>query len=416
MPLLTEIDLLNRGARRTFLFAHLGIFLLCFLFSLAYILGLNLVNFVRDNLIGALPRQELMVEVKKVEMAIFRMDAPDAVKLTDEALAQMAAIEGVDQVLPIKYATAPVAVEGSFFGQQFGSQIVVQGFEPVWVADELPGLELDWKPGEDVPVLINSQLLAIYNNGFAKASGLPELSAAAIVNRKFTIVVGDRARGIRELQARVVGLSSKVGIGICVPNRALEYLHEGFTGAAPTAVQAVVRVGNIGALESVKQTIADLGFHIVEPPALVKALVKAGRIAGVLAVCVAVLLMVVAVTYLNQTVKMLFYLKRRDYAMCRAMGMDRTRLRLLLLLEMLIWVLLDAVFAFSFAVMLGHWVNGTYLNELLLKLTGLTMTLQIPLTELVGFAGLLLLASTASLVPRIYMDTRREVGVALKGH
>ncbi len=412
--LLTELDLLNRGSRKTFLFAHFGIFLLCFLFSLAYILGSNVVQFVRNNLIGSLPQQELLVEVKKVEMAMFRMDAPDAARLTTESLQKMAAISGVDQVLPIQYATGPVAVEGSFLGQQFGSKMVLQGFEPAWVEDEFAAPILDWKPGDDIPVLINSQILAIYNNGFAKASGFPELSASAIVNQRFVLVVGDEKRGKTKAHAKVVGLASKVGLGVCIPNEALNYLHSGFSGPDPIPVQAVLRVHDLPSVEAVKKQVLDLGFHIVEPPALVKALVRTARIGAVFAWCGAILLMIVALSYLNQTVKMLFYLKRRDYAMCRAMGMGRRKMRSLLLAEMLMWVAFDALLAFSLSSFLSHWINKIYLNDMLLRFTGIEFVVNIPSQRLVLFAAVLLFASAVSLIPRVYFDTRRFVGHAIK--
>ena len=124
--------------------------------------------------------------------------------------------------------------------------------------------------------------------------------------------------------------------------------------------------------------------------------------------------MVIAISYLNQTVKMLFYLKRGDYAMCRAMGMDRMRLRGLLISEMLLWVGIDVALASSFGIICVRIIHKTYIQETLLRLTGFAMEIQVPVERLAIFALALLVASAASLMPRIYFDTRRYVGAALK--
>ena len=84
----------------------------------------------------------------------------------------------------------------------------------------------DFTEGENVPILLNKDYLALYNYGFAASAGMPQLSEEMIsmVPIRLTLSGNDQST---VLPARIVGFSSKLNT-IAVPQRFMDWANARF--------------------------------------------------------------------------------------------------------------------------------------------------------------------------------------------
>ncbi|MCB1053166.1 MAG: FtsX-like permease family protein [Acidobacteria bacterium] len=404
-----ELILINRGSRARFVAAHAGIMVLVTLVGLLGFVGKNVLGYLKRNLYGGLPAQEMVVETKKIDVSIFRVQAPGAKSEIDaESQGHLAEIPGVEALWPIYYARTPVDVEGSFLGQTFGGSVIVQGFDPQWLTSEYPGDALKWQPDQPIPVVLSSQLLAMYNTGYAKSQGLPELSAAAVKNRKFDLLAGSGAKQT-SFKCQIVGFSNKVGIAICIPIDAFRAIHEQVTGKMPNPVQVVLNIRDLAQVDSVRQNVEALDLSIQEANPLVQKLVQLeASLQWISLGFLAVIGFLVAI-YINLSSNHLFQLKRRDYALCRAMGMSRSRLRALVLFELILLVLLDLLIGFGLAWSVGLALMDHF-SPILTQWVGFDFSVQFYPLLWAQLTFLFLALALCLAMPKVWWMTKAPAG------
>lgn len=409
---LTQIGLINKGSRWLMFWAHLGLSAgFAAVFGLL-ILGKTSLSFLQTHLLGNLPQQELSVGLKKQDISLFRMSAPgSATQISDLDLEAMANLKGVAAALPITYATQPAEVSVSFFGFGFDSEIVIQGIEPEWVAPDLPGISLDWQEGETVPIVLSSHLLAIYNNAYAKSRGLPEISPQALSTPVMKITYGKPVRqpGDRpplEVHGKVVGISPKVALGLALPNQVLEALHQRLALPPPPVTEAVLRLepGTDG--DPVASQVTALGFDPAVPSPIARALARLKRAGSLFAILLGTCICLFGFAYLNQTFKMMFLLKREDYAICRAMGMRAASLRTMLLVEAVLSTAADVALGLGAGLAGAVLVLNHWLTPFLEQLVGQAPKLLIPWPQIAAAAALVPLACGCFLLPRVLFGIR----------
>jgi len=93
-----------------------------------------------------------------------------------------------------------------------------------------------WQPGStDLPIIISSQFLDLYNYGFAPSQGLPQLSEKSIQNIALDLKVGGDAN--EHYTAHIVGFSDRIS-SVLVPETFIKYGNEkygkGTVEAAPS--------------------------------------------------------------------------------------------------------------------------------------------------------------------------------------
>ena len=135
--MLTQLKLINRGSRSVLLLAHAGLAgACCALFFLLVLVG-ALASYLETHLFGHVPKQELRVVLKTKDVSIMRIaDGKTAIEAGD--LEAMAKLAGITAVYPIRYADQAADINVNFMGQQFSSEIVIQAFEPEWIAADVP--------------------------------------------------------------------------------------------------------------------------------------------------------------------------------------------------------------------------------------------------------------------------------------
>lgn len=393
------------------LWAHFGLTAGCAIVFFLFLVGDAGMLFLNRQVLGSLPGQELRVGTRKEDVAFFRRTVPGSPEqISAEELKRMASLPGVAGAWPLRYGNQPATVQAQILTTSFKTNVVLQSFEPQWTGDHVPLEKLAWEPGQTVPLVVSPQILAVYNGGYARGWNLPELSARALKLPLLTIHYGDPPLSIN---ARVVGYSPKVALGLALPTRVLDYLHQGL-GIEPLPVTEVAIVLEPNAPgDPVRVAIEEMGFAIEEPGAMARALEQlqqTGFWAGWLLVGG---LCLFGGVYLNQTLKMLILIKRRDYAVCRAMGMSAVRLKALLATELIFALLLDLSLglAMGYGTLAGF--HHLWLNQRLLRLVGVSFVLKMHWPGILVIALVVMVAAMLFLLPRIWIMAGRSVGSLL---
>lgn len=412
-----QLRLMNKGARSVTLWAHLGLaagFTAVFAISL---LVVGATQYVQTQLLGDLPDQEIRVTTRKQDMAMFRMPDPDAKQAFSSIdLDNLRAVPGVQQVYPISYANQPAELNVNMLGQGITTDIVIQGVDPAWIAQDVP--DLDWQTaGKALPVVVNTQLLAIYNNGYAPAQGFPQLSEQALKVPALTLRYGREPLRVGQqeplrIKAKVAGMSPRVALGLAVPREKLNTWHQQLGLKPPPITEAILQLARQADLAVVHQAVNDLGFTPDPPNPLANALRRLERLGiwGGALLMIAVGLFGSA--YLNQTLNLVFLAKRRDYAVCRAMGMSRQRLRHILLSESMSLVGLDLFMGLTLGWLAAQGTLG-FINPWLTDYLGAPLQLQLPRMPLVFLIVAVLAVALVTVLPRIWRLTATPPGQLL---
>lgn len=161
-----------------------------------------------------------------------------------EALRQAPGVEGIAPVLSNTFPlSASNAGDLGFYTQLF--------FE------SLPDSCLDvqpepwrWEPGQnELPVVLSTDFLNLYNFGFALSQGLPQLSEESLKALSFEILIGEGVKQER-FRARVAGFSRRFA-SVLVPQNFMSYANEHYgqgTAAQPGTVVLMSREGDHPAL------------------------------------------------------------------------------------------------------------------------------------------------------------------------
>ena len=344
-------------------------------------------------------------------MAFFRVVEPGSKEaLKPEDLKTLTAMDGVKKVVPLTFGNQPSSANISFMGNRFSSDLVIQGFPPEWITEDVPAEILAWEPGKVVPIVINSRLLSIYNNGYAKAQGMPTLSAGAIMVPVWDLSYGPKGQPPVRVRAKIVGLSPRVALGAAIPQNVLDYLHQQSGVPAPNITEAVLFLDGSRSADEVRRTVDELGFAVDEPDPMVRIFAQLKQIGGWAALLMLICICLFGFAFLNQTLKMLFLVKARDYAICRALGMSRRMLRLALLFEANLMLVLDLTIALALGWVGAYICASQILSPFLESLVGVAFAPVMPWFQVLLTLVAVTLTGLAVLTPRILVSTARPAG------
>lgn len=96
-----------------------------------------------------------------------------------------------------------------------------------------------WQPGmSQVPMILSSDFLNLYNYGFALSQGLPQLSQSSIQTLAFDLKVGTAER-METYSAHIVGFSDRIS-SVLVPESFVDYGNKTFAPGVPIAPSRLV--------------------------------------------------------------------------------------------------------------------------------------------------------------------------------
>jgi len=107
--------------------------------------------------------------------------------------------------------------------------------------DKMPA-EWKWEPGNlNLPIIVSSQFLDIYNYVFAPSQGLPQLSEGSVKSLALNLKVGEGDRA-ETFSAHVVGFSDRIG-SVLAPKSFIDYGNQKFgkAGVAEAPSQLIIK-------------------------------------------------------------------------------------------------------------------------------------------------------------------------------
>ena len=107
--------------------------------------------------------------------------------------------------------------------------------------DKMPA-EWKWQAGSiDLPIIVSSQFLDIYNYVFAPSQGLPQLSEASVKSLALNLKVGSGDK-VETYTAHVVGFSDRIG-SVLAPQSFIDYGNQkyGKSGVAEAPSQLIIK-------------------------------------------------------------------------------------------------------------------------------------------------------------------------------
>ncbi|RYE23821.1 MAG: ABC transporter permease [Sphingobacteriales bacterium] len=119
----------------------------------------------------------------------------------------------------------------------FATEMFLEAADDKFI-DAKPG-DWNWQDGDSqVPVIISSDFLNLYNYGFALSQGLPQLSESSIKSVAFELKIG---RGVNTLtyRAHVSGFSDRIS-SVLVPQSFIKYHNEIFAAGSTIAPSRLI--------------------------------------------------------------------------------------------------------------------------------------------------------------------------------
>lgn len=386
--------------------ALLPLFLTAFVVFTLIILGQALRGYLDQQVLGASPGQELRVGLLKKDVSILRMSEEGAkTYIRAEDMTAMKALPGVREVFPVAYADQPSKIDINMMGNSFSTEMVFQAVDPAWIATDVPPEDLVWEEGKAIPVVINTQILAIYNNAYAKAKGMPELSPQALKAPLIRLSYGPEPKTSSdppqaEAYAKIVGFSPRVALGAAITLDSLAALNQALGTPMPQPLEAVLILDADADTDAVRTAVTELGYNNQEPHQLAQLLLKVQTVVTTALIALLLCLSLFVLGLLDLTVKYQMLLKRD--ALQRLAPQEGDRLKLVSL-DLLLGFLPALLIALIASWLAAWWINSAWLSPLLEELTGIGLTLGAPWLYLLVPALAIVLFGQLAMLPRLRM-------------
>lgn len=237
---------------------------------------LSLVIGVRRVAVGGvlakLPITRLVVGPKQLDFLFLRLGSPTT-SFEAGIIDSIRALDGVSAVWPEMVMTMPTSLVGNLIGTAFGTDCATYGVHPDFFPEEERSAAFDTplSAGEPTPAILSSQLIDLYNSGFAEAQNLPSLSSKALVGRHFTLFLGTSsffpappAGKTKQIRCRIVGLSDLVSVtGVTVPIETARKWHawfyDGIEQEKFSSLHVILSSSEV--VSDVRKEIEELGLH-----------------------------------------------------------------------------------------------------------------------------------------------------------
>ena len=255
--------------------SFLDVFGLCvalFFLAVALFIALEIRPPLIEEIGRAFPEDRLIIKPKTIDLSIVKLNRT---RLTSDILEKVKKIPAVNKVYPIQPLMIPVRAEGSIFGQQLSTDVVVTG-APVSLASEDLASDAEFHhaqgSAEDpLPVVISRYFLDLYNLGVAESNNLPKFSEQSAVGRTFDLILGESTisgrlfeENSRTIVCRVAGFTPDVSLmGIVIPLESVEKFHNWyFDEEVKDYTLAYVQVSNLNEIDRVTQELRGLGLAV----------------------------------------------------------------------------------------------------------------------------------------------------------
>ena len=240
-----------------------------------------------SGLLSSLPITRLVATARQVEVLFLRVGTPLS-SLEDSTLASIRRIKGVTAVWPEQVLTMPTSLMGDLLGTDFSTDCAVYGVsDSFFPPDQRPKGFTHRTAGEPIPVVLSSQLVDLYNSGFAGSQNLPGLSQKALVGRHFTLFLGTSSflpagwsDRVTSANCVIAGVSDLVSVtGVTVPDAYAKEWHAWYHGiGAPSRYASIhVEVASSDIVAEVRREIEARGLQVGNPRELAEKIALASQ-------------------------------------------------------------------------------------------------------------------------------------------
>lgn len=349
---------IKRGRRRALL-SGLGI--MAGVAALTYFLALG--QGIRVAVLGRwikdLPAEEIYVTVPIIAIGPIQVDRPRLLgggKTLDDRIVERlknltVSVDGHDVQVTDKVwrqldADFPASITGNLMGVAYGTDTAVSGVDSEMVIEDVKVGSFSYQPGPDsgveVPALVPTALLDVYNSAFARAQDLPQLNPGFLMGKHFTMQLGvssistGSAGSVLQTQGVIVGLTNRGALlGVTVP---IQYVEEWNKRLGRANYPAGYRALTIVARDpryvpAITDAVRRMGFEARSNTGL------AERVGGIIAVVTAGLSLVAGVILfvagLNawSLFRLMAMERRKEMGLLMALGATRGEVRLLVMAE-----------------------------------------------------------------------------------
>lgn len=285
------------------------------------------------GMLSTLPITRLVATPRQLDVLFLRVGTPLS-SLSEEKVQAIGRLRGVVSVWPEQVLTMPASLYGDLLGTSFSTDCAVYGVaEEFFPPAERPAAFGPRAPSAAVPVVLSSQLVDLYNSGFAGAQSLPGLSPKALIGRHFTLFLGtssflparrdDRTTSVR---CEIVGLSNMVSLtGVTVPEYHAREWHQWYHGStAPPAFASVhVEAASSDIVAQVRKDIEGLGLQVQSPRELGEKIATLSRFINAAAAAAIVLFLLLAGMGTATTLGLEVALQAERIGVYRSLGASR---------------------------------------------------------------------------------------------
>jgi len=305
----------------------IGVFFLCAALAGYFSVRAPLLS----ELSRAFPEKRLVVKPKTVGIGPVQMDRT---RLNQSVLDEVRRLRGVKTVLPIQPVYFPVRAEGSIFGQEISTDIVVNGAAPELVKDCVQsGVNFTSPlPGEPLPVVISRYFLDLYNLGVAQSNNLPKFNESSAIGRTFNLILGESTiSGLvsveksKNIICRVVGFTPDISLfGIIIPIDAARQYNAWYAGHEVTDYTlAHVEITDIKEMDRLIGELSGLGLAVETNRDVIRQFRTALNIISGVLICFAVCIILLVAVNQTHSEGMALIERRDEVGLLYAVGANR---------------------------------------------------------------------------------------------
>jgi ABC-type antimicrobial peptide transport system permease subunit len=352
-------NLRRHGVRAALLAGGVALGVALLVFLLAFVAGTR--KALLDRVVSSLPITHLTVVPRAFSLSVLKIESPFS-SLDDGAVERIAAIQGVERVMPMAGLRLPAQLRARFFGQGFVTDTGVFGIEPELVADQLgegAGFVALEGAGGPVPAVISADLIDMYNTGFAKSNDLPQLTPEILRDQAAMLSIGSSsfnprpAEATRAVPIRLVGVSDRVPlVGVSLPLPVVTAWNRELAGEeSPQYVQLTVVAARAEEVDRITGQIESMGYTVTTGREIAQ---RVRTLTGVLEAAFGLIgLVVLAVAGIGIANALLLSVmeRRHEIGIFRSVGASQSDIRLLFLCEAALIGLIGSALGVGIAVL-----------------------------------------------------------------
>ena len=401
------LRLWNRGHWRDYAFSQAMLLASALLLVFFLAMGLGLNKLLDRFLSTDLPAEQVRVTPTGIQAGFFQTET-GGLEITEALRDSIRAMPEVARIDPQIYAHVPAYLRGRLGGQNYYTDITLEGVTGEFLGDSLLESIGDWAYSlsdsavRPLPIVLSENLLILYNAGFAEANDLVGLTPEGVVGLEGTVTVGrssiaDLGAPAITVDARIVATSRNLSLfALAVPIEFVEEVNATYrpdrertysallvTAARAEDVPSIVRkVENLGLRAETRRGIAQ------------KAEILVGVVTGVLAaLAVAVLLSSLA----SAIHTLVADLRNRRHAIgvLVALGTSRKRLAAVFSFQILVMSSVTMILGGGLGCLLASFTSRALLSLSAALSTAVDTLAVFPVGWLLLGLGTVLLCSTA---------------------